>query len=86
MNTLYIDFDDRYSDEKKKSNLISLVSDLSAVWSIWAGFSILSLFNAGIICINILINFLKLTTKTLTVLQKKTRSFYKHKKKRQKEF
>ena len=82
----YIDFDDRYSNEEKKTTFISLVSDLSAVWSIWAGFSILSLLNVGFICVKILLNFLKMTTKLLSVIQRQTRSFYIPKKKRLKEY
>ena len=86
MNALYNDFDDLYFDEEKKFNLISLISDLSGVWSIWAGFSILSFFKAGFICANILLNFLKMTTRILNQIQKKTRSFYQKKKKREKDY
>jgi len=86
LEVYYSDFDDRFSDEVKKTNIMSLVSDLCGVWSIWAGFSILNLFNVGFICVKILLSFLRLTTKIFVRIQKMTRSFYKKKKKRQKDF
>jgi len=71
----YKDFVDVISVEEKKLNFIGLIADLSAVWSIWAGFSMLSIINVGFVCISIVISFLKATTFLFKILNRMFRSF-----------
>ena len=68
-------FEEHVSVEEPKNTFIGLISDLSATWSIYAGFSILSIFTIIFAGWFVVAHFLKKTTIFFVWLHRKTRSF-----------